>query len=395
MEESLAEAFALRGLARLADSWERKAVLPDYLDYAKHLRRYRELTIAPYRCSGSPDALHLWFGAKRVELENGIGGRITTGPIMLMILGELDRDVGCVADLGALNRWPSRAAAPIEDYLRLWEESCTELSSPGRLPRRIKEVLFFDEPAPLVYRRDEQPVLQQQPNRWEVCQQVVEIDNLVALDHPVRAIWRFSESLDLGFLADALSGPAKPSPTLIFSIWLWATADGLGSARQIARSCERHLVYRWLCGGVSVDHQILVGVRTASQSRFESLLSHSLAALVQERILTTALMPIAAPDRSTPRERFDAFTAAASTRVEQLREVLNRDDPVADEYQIRAVVNNAIQEQEERVTAALDWMKGFGSDDDGRVPSKRGTSKRRDKGNNRSTSPARRRAKLT
>src|SRR5579863_5730561 len=42
LEESLAEAFSLRGLARLADSWEEDPVLPDHPDYAKHLRRYRE-----------------------------------------------------------------------------------------------------------------------------------------------------------------------------------------------------------------------------------------------------------------------------------------------------------------------------------------------------------------
>jgi hypothetical protein len=143
MEESLAEAFTLRGLARLADSWEQKAVLAEYPDYAKHLRRYRELTVASYRCGSSPDALHQWFGTKRIELENWIGGRIAHGPVLLMILGELDRDVGCVADLGALNRWPSRAAAPIEDYLRLWEESCAELRTPGSLPRRLKDVLFL------------------------------------------------------------------------------------------------------------------------------------------------------------------------------------------------------------------------------------------------------------
>ena len=44
LEEILAEAFSLRGLARLADSWSEDPVLRDYPDYAKHLRRYRELT---------------------------------------------------------------------------------------------------------------------------------------------------------------------------------------------------------------------------------------------------------------------------------------------------------------------------------------------------------------
>jgi len=397
MEESLAEAFTLRGLARLADSWEQIDVLAAYQEYAKHLRRYRELTIAPYRCSGTPDSLHQWFGAKRIELENGIGNRTTTGPVMLMILGELDRDIGCVADLGALNRWPSRAAAPVEDYLRFWGESCAELGTPGGLPRRIREVLFFDEPAPLDYRRPAPALVSalQQPIRWDVCQQVVRIDDLVALDHPVRSVWRFSESLDLGFLANAPDARPKPAPALIFSIWLWAAAAGIGSAQQVARFCEQHLVYRWLRGGVPVDHQMLVEGWTANQSSFERLLAHSLAALVQARILTTELMPIAALDRSTPRKRFNALVAAAFTRVQQLREVMDRDDPVADEYHRRAAVESALQGHEERVIVALGWMKEIDGDSDGRASPKRRTARRRDSGRSRSTGPTRRRAKLT
>src|SRR5262249_7881076 len=148
---------------------------------------------------------------------------------------------------------------------------------------------------------------------------------------------------------------------LIFSIWLWAAAEGIGSARHIARLCEQHLVYRWLCGGIPVDHQMLVGARAADQCRFERLLSHSLAALVQARILTTELIPIAelknrgSRDRSTPRKQLTVLATAAFTRVQQLRETLDRDDPVADEYHMWSIAKSAVQEQGERVTEALRW----------------------------------------
>ena len=121
------------------------------------------------------------------------------------------------------------------------------------------------------------------------------------------------------------------------------------------------------------------------------------------------MMPMAAlknlglRDRSTPQERLKVFAAAASTRVQQLREVLDRDDPVADEYHMRAIGKSAVQEQEERVTMALGWMKEIDGDDDSRAPSKprtRAPSKPRtprrlDKGHRRRTSPTRRRAKPT
>src|SRR6266481_1074206 len=37
------------------------------------------------------------------------------------------------------------------------------------------------------------------------------------------------------------------------ALWLWATVDGVGSARQVNKLCEQHLAYRWLCGGVSMN----------------------------------------------------------------------------------------------------------------------------------------------
>jgi hypothetical protein len=60
-------------------------------------------------------------------------------------------------------------------------------------------------------------------------------------DHPVRAVWAFVEGLDLRALHDAVKaregvpGQAPPAPELMMALWLWATVDGIGSARQLAR----------------------------------------------------------------------------------------------------------------------------------------------------------------
>jgi len=43
----------------------------------------------------------------------------------------------------------------------------------------------------------------------------------------------------------------------MLALWLWATVDGVGSARQLDRLCRDHLVYRWLCGGVSMNYHSL------------------------------------------------------------------------------------------------------------------------------------------
>src|SRR5262249_40117513 len=152
----------------------------------------------------------------------------------LMILGELVRDKCCVEDLGALNRWHGRSALPLEDHLRFWGNSCAELGTPGRLPRRLKEVLFRDEtPRPSL--RAPEPYMRR-PHRGEVRQHIAALDDLVPLEHPVRAVWAFAEQLNFqDILRPGEAGTAHGvhmQPALLVALWLWATAQGVGRARQ-------------------------------------------------------------------------------------------------------------------------------------------------------------------
>ena len=185
LEEALVEAFTLRGLALIADSWEQEPWLPEETGFSKHLRRYREFLIGGYRngAAGANQWLNGWFADSRTAVESWLGGRPAAGPALLMILGELVRDNGCVEDLAALNRWHGRAAVPLEGYLRLWAEGCAELGTPGRLPRRLGEVLFRDEnPRPSL--RPPTPFIRR-PQRGEVRQHIAAIDDLVATTEPL------------------------------------------------------------------------------------------------------------------------------------------------------------------------------------------------------------------
>src|SRR6266481_6049315 len=165
-----------------------------------------------------------------------------------------------------------------------------------------------------------------QPERHQLGWQVTAIDDLVARDHPVRAVWAFVQRLDLRALHDAVKaregvpGQAPPAPELMMALWLWATVDGVGSARQLARLCEQHLAYRWLCGGVSMNYHTLSDFRVAHTAVLDQLLAGGVAA-----------------------------------RVERLRTELEA-DPAAGDRRQRAAQQRAAREREERVKAALDRM---------------------------------------
>lgn len=101
------------------------------------------------------------------------------------------------------------------------------------------------------------------PERSQVEIHTASLDELVAPDHPVRSIWSFVESLDMSEMygrikaAGSRPGRAATDPRLLLALWILATSEGVGSGRELARLCERDLIYRWLCGGVSVNYHSL------------------------------------------------------------------------------------------------------------------------------------------
>jgi hypothetical protein len=96
-----------------------------------------------------------------------------------------------------------------------------------------------------------------EPVRDQVELRAVDLDRLIGADHPARVIWDYVQGLDLRALEQVvrarehMPGQAPVSPRLLLALWLYATSEGVGSARALARLCESHDAYRWLCGGVS------------------------------------------------------------------------------------------------------------------------------------------------
>lgn len=155
LEEDIVEAFSLRGLGKLAESWEQHPLFND-APFAASIRQYRDNVIdqydnmAGYRLRDQD--LAQWFRDARPALESQTG---LSGPgraAVPAIAREWEADARSVEDIGALNRWEERSGAPIEQYLRLWERSCGELGATGRLPRRLADLfglsIATDHPQP-------------------------------------------------------------------------------------------------------------------------------------------------------------------------------------------------------------------------------------------------------
>jgi transposase len=203
------------------------------------------------------------------------------------------------------------------------------------------------------------------PQRGEVRQHIAALDDLVALDHPVRTVSAFAETLDLKNVLD-LDDKKLPhgsvDPMLILALWLWATIDGIGSARHLEKRCTEHLAYRWLCGGVEIGHQTLRDFRLIHGEALDRLLANGLAALIAENAIDLQLVsPEALKTQSLTgestvrrRRRLKALAIAAAARVQELRTILDKDDPIDDERYNRNTYWRVTHQHSECAKAAVE-----------------------------------------
>jgi transposase len=205
----------------------------------------------------------------------------------------------------------------------------------------------------------------QRPDRYQVRILSAPLDALLPEDHQARMVWGFVEGLDLSPLYDSIravegrAGRDPIEPRILMALWLYATLDGVGSARQVARLCEEHVAYQWICGGVSVNYHTLSDFRTANVKLLDDLLTNSVAALMQEglvsmnRVAQDGMRVRANAGSSSFRrgETLRRLEQEARDQVERLRREL-QDDPGAASKRQKAARERAARERAERLARA-------------------------------------------
>lgn len=208
------------------------------------------------------------------------------------------------------------------------------------------------------------------PERSQIDLQMAALDDLIPDDHPVRSVWAFVEGLDLSALYDVIKAregqPGHPpaAPELMLALWLWATVDGVGSARQLDRLCRDHLVYRWLCGGVSMNYHSLSTFRIAHIAVLERLLAQGVTSMVQAGLVSLDTLAqdglrvraSAGASSFRRRGRLDDLLAKAQARVEQLRAEVDS-DPAAGNRRQQAAKERGARKRKAQIEAAQERMK--------------------------------------
>jgi transposase len=207
------------------------------------------------------------------------------------------------------------------------------------------------------------------PNREQVELHPCALEDLVADEHPVRTVWAFVMGMDLSPLYEAIGSvegrAGRPSiePSILVALWLYATIDGVGSARALARLCLEHNAYRWLCGGVSVNHHTLSDFRVQHGEFLDHQLTVSVATLESEGLVE---MKRVAQDGVRIRGSAGAASFRRKPTLEQLLgdaeeqlALLRREldeDPASASKRQRAAKIRAAEERKQRVEDALQQL---------------------------------------
>jgi transposase len=205
--------------------------------------------------------------------------------------------------------------------------------------------------------------------RWDF----IDLEALLPSDHRARIVMGFVESLDLRPLYDAIKaregepGRPPPDPAVLLGLWLYATIEGVGSARQLERLARCDLAYRWIAGGVPLNYHGLSDFRVAQMEVLDRLLTESVTALIAEGVISLAEIAVdgtkvranAGRGSFKTASKLGQVEAAVEQRLAALKAEIER-DPEASSRRRRAAQERAareVKERAERARVALDKVR--------------------------------------
>jgi transposase len=196
------------------------------------------------------------------------------------------------------------------------------------------------------------------------------LDDLIPAEHVARSIWAYVSQLDLAPLLTQIKavegheGRSMTDPRILLTLWLYATVEGIGSARELARLCQSHATYKWIAGDVSLNYHTLADFRASHGAFLDTLLTRSVATLMHaevvdlQRVAQDGMRVRANAGGNSFRRRptLEHCLMEAREQVRQLKAELEA-DPAACRNRIHAARRRAAEERAARVTQALEELQ--------------------------------------
>lgn len=205
-----------------------------------------------------------------------------------------------------------------------------------------------------------------------------DLDSMITQDHPVRVLWAVLESLNLSAFYASIKAvfgrPGHPAsdPQVLLALWLYATVEGIGSARRLARLCQEHDAYRWLRGEVPINYHMLAEFRIANQEAVNNLLTEIIGHMMSEGLVTLRhvaqdgmrVRASAGAASFRRQETLDKCLSEARERVACLAKQREDPKPGVSRRQL-AARERAVKERVKRVAEALENLPQVRASKDG------------------------------
>jgi transposase len=193
--------------------------------------------------------------------------------------------------------------------------------------------------------------------------QTVSLHQMLPADDRARIVWDFVSSLDLEPLyekievTDSTAGRDAICPEILVALWLMATLDGIGKARELDRRCKRDIRYLWILGEVTVNYHTLSDFRVQNGEFLNQTLVDTVTTLIAQ-----GLVPLETIGQDGMRVRANAGKSSfrrnltleqlqkeAQEHVDRLRNELENEE----DEQKKSAKERAARERKERIDEAL------------------------------------------
>lgn len=207
------------------------------------------------------------------------------------------------------------------------------------------------------------------PDRSRVDPNPKKIDDLIPPDHKARLVWQLCDELDVSPLyagikaVEGHAGRPPIDPKILVALWVYATDEGIGSARELMRRCYDCDPFKWLRGGVDVNYHTLADFRTAHEEWLKEQVVANIAAMRAEGLVSLDALgqdgmrvrASAGNDSFRREETLRQLLAEAEQDWDRLQEEFGQETGLSPRQ--KAAQKRAAKERIERLKQALEEVK--------------------------------------
>lgn len=161
------------------------------------------------------------------------------------------------------------------------------------------------------------------PIRNQISMRFLSLDQMLPSDHIARVVVEYVQTLDTSRLYERIevsadqAGRTCTNPDVLVALWLLGTIEGIGSARELDRRCQRDMPYMWICGEISVNRKTLSDFRIDAGEFLNQLMVNTVTSLIDCGIVS---LDVVAQDGMRVRASAGKSSFRRAPTLEKLRD---------------------------------------------------------------------------